>query len=716
MAEASVVFTAEMDDKKAQAELKRLDNQIRRLGDALKDATADRSPLAAEAERLGAALEDANRKLYEMKDAGVGRYTAEQIAEQTEQVKFLTAQHNAADAALKRQDDTIARTTTKMERLQEKAGELRQSLAGVKEASGAFDGITTSAKKLEKRIIGLAKRVFVFTLITKALRGVREYFAKAVMANKDAAKAVKNLKGALQTLAQPIVNAVIPAFTALVNLLARAVSMVAAFVSILFGTTAQDSAAAAKALNGESKAINGVGGAAKKAAKSLASFDEINQLAQDTAGGGGGTASLFDTVGNYQLPKWMEDLATALSFEISDVLFKWDNLTGESIAKKIIAGLSALAGGVAGFMIGGVPGAIIGTLLGCALGLVFDNLTFDNDGKISKHELYTMIAATAGAIAGGAVGFAVGGPAGAAIGALLGAGIVFAISEIAFENDGETPSSIVKTLVVTLGAMAGGLIGFAVGGPAGAVIGAAIGTGVGLYLKKALFENGGAAKKDFLETLIEVVTVIGGGLIGFALGGPVGAAIGATIGAVLSIPFKEAKFADGTAKSGKQRFMESLRTALTVAAGGLIGFALGGPAGAVLGAAIGVGVTLFAKSVDWSGDSKAKIDRAANGAFNTNGRSGSFGGRAKVPALAQGAVIPPNRSFMAVLGDQTSGNNIEAPESLLRQMAADAAGANTGLLREILAAIQDGKVIAIDRTVLGRTAKGAILDAGRMGY
>jgi hypothetical protein len=32
-----------------------------------------------------------------------------------------------------------------------------------------------------------------------------------------------------------------------------------------------------------------------------------------------------------------------------------------------------------------------------------------------------------------------------------------------------------------------------------------------------------------------------------------------------------------------------------------------------------------------------------------------------LPRLAQGAVIPPNRQFMAVLGDQTSGTNIETP-------------------------------------------------------
>ena len=39
-----------------------------------------------------------------------------------------------------------------------------------------------------------------------------------------------------------------------------------------------------------------------------------------------------------------------------------------------------------------------------------------------------------------------------------------------------------------------------------------------------------------------------------------------------------------------------------------------------------------------------------------------------LPRLAEGAVIPPNREFMAILGDQKSGRNIELPESLLRQL------------------------------------------------
>lgn len=39
-----------------------------------------------------------------------------------------------------------------------------------------------------------------------------------------------------------------------------------------------------------------------------------------------------------------------------------------------------------------------------------------------------------------------------------------------------------------------------------------------------------------------------------------------------------------------------------------------------------------------------------------------------LPRLAKGAVIPHSNQFLAILGDQTSGRNIETPESLLRQI------------------------------------------------
>lgn len=42
-----------------------------------------------------------------------------------------------------------------------------------------------------------------------------------------------------------------------------------------------------------------------------------------------------------------------------------------------------------------------------------------------------------------------------------------------------------------------------------------------------------------------------------------------------------------------------------------------------------------------------------------------------VPALAGGAVIPANRRFLAMLGDQTSGTNVEAPLDTIKQAVAE---------------------------------------------
>lgn len=86
----------------------------------------------------------------------------------------------------------------------------------------------------------------------------------------------------------------------------------------------------------------------------------------------------------------------------------------------------------------------------------------------------------------------------------------------------------------------------------------------------------------------------------------------------------------------------------------------------------------------------------------------------RVPALAQGAVIPPNREFLAVLGDQTSGNNIEAPEAALQAMADRAAGTNTALLREIIQLMRDGRVLVVNDTAFAELVYRSNNNASRL--
>ena len=59
------------------------------------------------------------------------------------------------------------------------------------------------------------------------------------------------------------------------------------------------------------------------------------------------------------------------------------------------------------------------------------------------------------------------------------------------------------------------------------------------------------------------------------------------------------------------------------------------------------------------------------GGYKFDGINISEISKVSIPRLATGSVIPPNREFMAVLGDQKSGTNIEAPLATIEQAVAN---------------------------------------------
>ena len=68
-----------------------------------------------------------------------------------------------------------------------------------------------------------------------------------------------------------------------------------------------------------------------------------------------------------------------------------------------------------------------------------------------------------------------------------------------------------------------------------------------------------------------------------------------------------------------------------------------------------------------------------------------------LPRLANGAVIPPNHQFAAILGDQRSGTNIEAPAALIKEMLSQALLETQGMRGDVTVEIPvnlDGKTIA----------------------
>ena len=84
--------------------------------------------------------------------------------------------------------------------------------------------------------------------------------------------------------------------------------------------------------------------------------------------------------------------------------------------------------------------------------------------------------------------------------------------------------------------------------------------------------------------------------------------------------------------------------------------------------------------------------------------------KVSIPRLAQGAVIPPNKEFMAVLGDQKQGTNIETPMQTMidafNQALAQSGGGNQKITLNLMLpdkrtvaqyAIEGGQVLQMSR-------------------
>lgn len=321
MADGRFVVQAEVDAKNAQKDLDKLTAKIDEMEAELKKSTGEQSGLKSQLDAAKESAKQAENALKSLRaeSARLRQITSGEVSASPEayitaygRQPEVAAQIKEQESILKDQDkivesldgkyakitDKVIAQTSALDAAKQKAGELTEKITN---ASGATERMKTAAKKVSdsmntfsKRVSGLFKRVLVFSLITRALQSLRTWLGKTIMKNEEARAAVARLKGALLTLAQPILQVVIPAFITLANVLTRIITLLARIVSKIFGTTYEKSAAAAKSLYDEQEALEGVGSAAKKAGKSMASFDEINQLSSnsdESAGGIGGAGA-----------------------------------------------------------------------------------------------------------------------------------------------------------------------------------------------------------------------------------------------------------------------------------------------------------------------------------------------------------------------------------------------------------------------------------------
>lgn len=708
--DGSVVIRVNVNAAEADKELVHLTKKINALNERISDKRQEQMPLVEQSKQLAAVLDDAKAKLDYMK-SGDAFFTSSSIKDQEQTVVSLQKEWDGVQKKVETMNASIAKDTRSLERMSNRAGELSAQIAGASKSSAALAAASKKADeymdRFVRRVKGLARRVFIFGLIAQGLRSVRDWFGKVIKSNDQATKAIARLKGALLTLAQPLLQVLIPAFTTFVELVTKIATAIGRVMSQLFGTTYEQSQKAAESLYNESDALDKTGKSAKKATKSLAAFDEINRLsgsedakdkdklAPDFSSGpelsdkkAKGILGLITSIGALLLGLKLSDtligglktaLGLAIAFQgalkfISNLLRAWSSGLDWSNLIGMLLGAAALVAGLA--LAFGKVGAAIGLIITGIMEMVAGIHDADVNGWNLKNTLLTI----AGLISSG-LGISL--LTKSWIPLIIAGILSVALAITVATGHGKELIESLKTVVL-------GFKDFFVGLFEGDLI-AAIGG-----LKTAFDGLKGVAYavldsfRDMTNNLLSLLEYVCG-KIGLDISGIIQIAknyvtnlfvilkdaVSGSVDAFVRVWQGIIEFISGTFSQDWEMAWTGIKDILAGVLNGII--------------------TLFENATNLCRNNiNSILDLMQEltsfklpdwlGGFEFKGINIPRLDKIKLPRLATGAVIPPNREFLAVLGDQKQGNNIEAPESAIeaavaRGMAQYGGGNQTAILK-----------------------------------
>lgn len=839
-ADGSIVIETNIDNKKAQKELNQLAKKIQSLEDQLTSKKQGRFPLVENLNVVNAELEEARKQLSMLQDEQNAINAAmkagssaddymraysdrpmvdSQLKKQQEKVDAIEKEWRQAEKALSDYDSKISGLEGKLNLAKEEAGGLQQNMAKSGPAAAkmakSVDRAQKSASKFSSRMREVIRSALVFTVITQALAKFREWMGKVIKTNDKARASIARLKGALLTLAQPMIEVIIPAFTNFVDMLARIISMAARITAALFGTTAEKAADSAENLYEETEALEKTGEAAEEAGKSLASFDEINQLSGSRNKSESSNQDIGPDFSAFQEGMnsgWLQEMMASVSAWVPIALMLGGIALvaiGASIGSLVLvlSGLLLLGAGIdfsgeneqlqswvdalglnsvqefvlLAIILGGIAMVAIGAstvnillvvaglaLIGVAVAYAYQSGMMQDWAEALGLSRAAQFITAALLIAGFAL---------ICIGAGLG-NILMVISGIALIATGVfvgSESGVFESWAKTLGldsafdyvTAAMQIAGFAL-----ICIGAAMGNIFMVIAGAVLLGAGVTAEVIGEQTLmawwekLKLTTVVQWVSVAILLVGIVMVAIAAATGNLILLiagavvlglgivaAINDDHLQDWVETLGLEKVMEYVTIAILLVGIGLVAIGLmtmnilmflGGCALLIAGFVVGNESGTFRSWVEtlhleevagWvstamllagialvaigamtlnplfilagiallGGGTALKLGSGSTKGSSYSARSGS--GRMSVPrlsiddvpALAKGAVIPPNKEFLAVLGDQKSGTNIEAPTSEIE--AAVARG-----MQRYGGGGSNPVILEIDKQVLGRVS------------
>ena len=334
MADGSIILDTRINNKGAYAELKELqakakstaqqvaalDRQINTanskhlaLGKELSDAQSKAESTAAELESVNEQLrsfvqrraeiekqrdssltpEAANLKAQEF----VGQHFASDAAKASElqgaldklqqSIPGLTAKYTEQESVLSDLQKQHAALAAQLA-TEEQAVTRQSSLAGKAQIAATAVARTSKAVgQLGRRLAGIVSGALVFNLISSALRSVVNVMGTTIAKTNGVSTALGKLKGAAATAAAGLASALSPAIIGLLNLLTSLINGFLRLLSLLTGKSISSMKQTAKGINAVGSAAGSTSKQADKAKRSLAGFDEIERLDAKTGSSGG---------------------------------------------------------------------------------------------------------------------------------------------------------------------------------------------------------------------------------------------------------------------------------------------------------------------------------------------------------------------------------------------------------------------------------------------
>lgn len=610
----------------------------------------------------------------------------------------------------------------------EYAEELREKIKGLKIelnqlTSAASDmGVKTAAastkaaqglKKFGQRIAGIVKSALIFSVLYRVMQSVVKLFQNILMSDDEFRQDWEELKAAFYTAAYPIINLIVPAIKWIVQQVRDWAVSIGKVAAALQGMSYSELVDQAKASKEAADNYADMEKSSKKTAdnvkKQLAGFDDIQILS--TENDNEESANYFNNLKKYD--------TSGTKSMLRDIM---NSIGGALMAVGLILLFHGQIAWGIGFIIAG------------AFGIAAATLADESVSQKAKNELSNaMLIVGVVAIVLGIL-LCMAQQWGLGIGLLV-LGVASIVAPIALNWDGikeQLQSSFGGWLVLggVIAIVLGILLCFTPFLPLG--IGLIV-LGVGAMVAP-IVANWDAISNKITEIFTEfagIIALAGTALIVLGIilcctGVGIGLGIGlilagaAGLATVVAINWNAivdwVKGAWDAVKQFWNRYIAPVFTAkfwLNLAkncGNGLIA----GFEGAINGI-----VWLFEKMINFivDGLNKISIDVPSwvpgigGKKFGFNVPRASFG-RVSIPRLAQGAVIPPNREFLAVLGDQKQGTNIEAPLNTIVEAFNIALSRNGGSQdnrpiilqidgREIARATREGDASLGSQTVFG---------------